>query len=206
VKEDERERGFRIQPPDLAGVQPSAPTCGSADDDVVDEPVEVEGAIWSDARVVAHRLDRPALTDLRLTGCDIAGVTASAFAVRRTEVAHTRLRDCVWSGGIVQDAVFDVCTVERSSLRFSTLQRVSFSGCSLTGCDFYGATFDHVWFEHCDLTGAKFDNCTVKTLRLRSCTLLGVTGATSLKGAELDLDDLPALAPSLAKELGIRLR
>ncbi|HMC71694.1 MAG TPA: pentapeptide repeat-containing protein, partial [Mycobacteriales bacterium] len=90
------------------------------------------------------------------------------------------------------------------SLRFSTLQRVTFTDCAFVAGDFYGVTFDRVTFTRCDLSGACFDNATVKDLTLTQCALLGVTGALSLRGAVVDLDDLPGLAPSLAREAGLR--
>ena len=169
-----------------------------------DEPVELENVTLTGERVVGLELDRPQLVDVTADSCDLSGVVMSAYAARRAKVVRTRIRDCVWGGGIIQDATFDECPSERWSLRFSTLQRVVFTDCVFVAADFYGVTFDKVTFERCDLSGAHFDNATVKELTMRSCMLLGVTGALSLRGATLDLDDLPGLAPSLAREAGIR--
>jgi len=171
---------------------------------VDDEPVELDGVTLTGERFVSLELDRPQLVDLTVDGCDLSGVVMSSYAVRRAKVLRTRIRDCVWGGGIMQDCTFDECPSERWSLRFSTLQRVTFTDCAFTGGDFYGVTFDKVIFERCDLSGAHFDSATVKELTIRSCTLLGVTGALSLRGASVDLDDLPGLAPSLAREAGLR--
>jgi uncharacterized protein YjbI with pentapeptide repeats len=107
------------------------------------------------------------------------------------------------AGGMVQDVTVVDCPTENFSARFSTLQRVTFTDCRLAGADFYGVTFDRVVFERCDLRGAHFDSAVVKQLTLRECGLLGVTGALSLRGAHVDLDDLAELAPSLAREAGL---
>lgn len=171
---------------------------------VDDEPVELEDATYTGERFVGIELDRPQLVDLTVDGCDLSGVVMSNYAARRVKVTRTRIRDCVWGGGMVQDCTFEECPSERWSMRFSTLQRVAFTDCVFVEGDFYGVTFDKVSFERCDLSGAHFDNATVKELTLRSCTLLGVTGALSLRGAAVDLDDLPGLAPSLAREAGLR--
>ena len=173
----------------------------SADDD----PLEVDGLVLSGERLVGVSLDRPQLTDVQASDCDLSGVVLSAFAVRRSRAVRTRLRDCVWGGGLLQDVAFDDCPTDGLVLRFTTLQRVTFTDCRLAGADFYGATFDRVVFERCDLTRAQFDAATVKDLELRRCDLAGVTGALSLRGASMDVDDLPALAPSLAREVGITL-
>jgi uncharacterized protein YjbI with pentapeptide repeats len=169
-----------------------------------DEPLESDGLRLSGERVVGVTLDRPQLTDIELTDCDLSGVVLSAFSVRRGKVVRTRLRDCVWGGGLLQDVFFDDCPSEQLGLRFSTLQRVTFVDCRLAGADFYGATFDRVTFTRCDLTRAHFDSATVKHLAMHQCDLAGVSGALDLRGASIDFDDLPALAPSLAREVGLR--
>jgi uncharacterized protein YjbI with pentapeptide repeats len=194
---------WAVQPPDLAGIEPNADDCA---DEGVDEPLELVGAHWTGARFLAHTLDQAELTDVRLDACDLSGVTASGASARRIELSGCRIRDCTWAGGMVQDATLSDCTTESWSLRFTTLQRVVISDSSLSGADLYGVTFDRVRFERCDLSGAAFDNATVRELRLVNCDLTNLTGAMSLRNAEIDLDDLPALAPSLARELGIRLR
>lgn len=168
------------------------------------DPVELENLTLTGERVVGVELDRASITGANLDGCDLSGVVLSSYAVRRSTVARTRLRDCILGGGIVQDSEIVDCPTERLSLRFSTLQRVTFTDCRLPGADFYGAVFDKVTFSRCDLSGAHFDSATVKELVLQSCTLLGVTGALSLRGAVVDLDDLPGLAPSLAREAGLK--
>lgn len=169
-----------------------------------DEPVELDNLTLTGERLVGLELDRAQLVDMTVDGCDLSGVVMSAYAVRRAKVMRTRIRDCVWGGGVIQDGTFDECPSERWSLRFSTLQRVTFTDCGFVDGDFYGVTFDKVTFERCDLSGAHFDSATVKELTMKSCTLLGVTGALNLRGAFVDLDDLAGLAPSLAREAGLR--
>jgi uncharacterized protein YjbI with pentapeptide repeats len=171
---------------------------------VEDDPVELDNLVLTGERVVGLELERASITGANIDGCDLSGVALSSYAVRRSKVMRTRLRDCILAGGIVQDGEIAECPTERLSLRFSTLQRVTFTDCRLPGADFYGAVFDKVTFTRCDLSGAHFDNATVKELVLQSCTLLGITGALSLRGAMVDLDDLPGLAPSLAREAGLK--
>ena len=170
----------------------------------MDDPLELDDVTLNGERLVGLELDRAQLVDVTIDGCDLTGIVMSAYAVRRAKVTRTRIRECLWGGGIMQDVTFEECPSEQLSLRFSTLQRVAFTDCTLVNADFYGATFDRVTFERCDLSGAHFDGATVKSLMLTACTMLGVTGALSLRGAVVDLDDLPSLAPSLAREAGLR--
>jgi len=193
---------WQVQAPDVAGArQLDDEFCVGLDDDAV----EIDHAVAQGIRVVARTWERADVSDVRIESCDLAGIGASSATLRRIEMTGSRLRDCTFAGSMVQDVAATDCTAEQLSLRFSTLQRVVFRNCPLSGTDFYGATFDKVWFEGCDLSGAKFDNATVRVLRIANCNLLGVTGALFLKGAVIDLDDLPPLAQSLAREVGITL-
>ena len=194
---------WRVQPPSVeTASELDEDTCATGE---ADEFLEIDQAVARGIRVVARTWERADVADVLLESCDLSGVNTSSATFRRLELHNSRLRDCAFAGSMLQDIVVTDCTVERLSLRFSTLQRVVFRNCRLNGTDFYGATFDKVWLDGCDLSEATFDNATIRSLRLANCGLLGVKGAVFLKGAVIDLDDLPALAPSLAREVGITL-
>jgi uncharacterized protein YjbI with pentapeptide repeats len=196
------EPDWHVQPADVAAAHELGDEfCAAIDDDAV----EIDHAVAQGIRLVARTWERADISDVRIESCDLAGLNASSATLRRLELIGSRLRDSMVAGSMLQDITATECTAERLSLRFSTLQRVVFRNCPIAGTDFYGATFDKVWFDGCDLSDAQFDNVTVRSLRISNSTLLGVTGALSLTGAVLDLDDLPALAPSLAREVGITL-
>ncbi len=162
------------------------------------------GDLWlQSARVLELDLDRPELVDVRLEDCDVSGVLARDFIARRVELRNTRLRGVTFANGQYDDGRFEDCTTSELSLRFSRLRRVVFRNCDLSGIDFYRSGFDHVTIDHCDLRRANFDGATVGCLTITDCDLSGVTGALSLKGAQLDASDLPSLAVSLAREAGI---
>lgn len=169
------------------------------------ESREFDRLVLHGERVVGIDLEAAEFTDARIEDSDLAGVVLTTPTVRRAVLRRTRLRDCVLGGAMVQDVDVTECPTERLVLRFATLQRVTFSGCGLAGADFYGTTFDRVVFDNCNLSGAHFDSVVVKELTLRSCRMLGLTGALSLKGAVVDFDDLTELAPSLAREAGLRI-
>jgi uncharacterized protein YjbI with pentapeptide repeats len=115
-----------------------------------------------------------------------------------------RLAGCVWAGGTVRDVTMDDVTAREFSLRFARLHRVVFTGCALDALDLTEAELDHVTFRNCDLTGATFTGAQVRSLRLIGCDLTGLHGAAGLAGAYVDAASLPALAPVMAAELGLR--
>jgi uncharacterized protein YjbI with pentapeptide repeats len=150
-------------------------------------------------------LDRPQLVDLRFDECDLSGITATGFGMRRVAMRGTRLRGVSLAKGQYDDGLLEGCTTDELSMRFSRLRNVTFRDCDLTGADFYQATFEHVTFEACRLRTARFHAVTIKCLRITDCDLSGLTGALDLKGAQIAVDDLASLAPSLAGEAGIEL-
>ena len=164
------------------------------------------GDLWlRGARVLELDLDRPELVDVRLEDCDVSGVLARDFIARRVELRNTRLRGVTFANGQYDDSRLEDCITSELSLRFSRLRRVVFRNCDLSGIDFYRAGFDHVTIDHCNLRRASFDGATVSCLTITDCDLSGVSGALSLRGAQLDASDLPSLAPSLAREAGIAI-
>jgi uncharacterized protein YjbI with pentapeptide repeats len=157
------------------------------------------------ARVLELELDRPEWLDLRFEECDLSGVVAKDFVMRRVQFRATRLRGVSFANGQYDDGLLLDCKTDELSLRFTRLRNVTFRGCDLSNADFYSAIFEHVTFESCSLRGARFHSADVKCLRIKDCDLLGIAGALDLRGAVLDFADLPSLAPSLAGEAGIEL-
>jgi uncharacterized protein YjbI with pentapeptide repeats len=186
-------------PPSISAYEPSSEAPTDCDDDIHD--------LWlSGARVLELELDRPEILDVRLEDCDVSGVTATGFAVRRMHLRNTRLRGVTMVKGQYDDGLIEDCGTSDLSLRFSRLRRVVFRDCDLTGADFYNATFEHVTFDDCNLQRARFDGAIVKCLAITNCNLTAINGVAGLSGAQLDASDLPNLAQSLAREAGILIR
>ena len=185
-------------PPNLSVTEPAGDTLLLDDGDAADQ--------WlTGVRVLELDLDRPQLVDLRLDECDLSGITANGFGMRRVAMRRTRLRGVALSKGQFDDGFLEDCVTDELSMRFSGLRNVTFRNCDLTGADFYQATFEHVTFDGCRLRSARFHAVTIKCLRITNCDLSGLGGALDLKGAVVDVDDLATLAPSLAGEAGIEL-
>jgi uncharacterized protein YjbI with pentapeptide repeats len=159
----------------------------------------------ANARVLELELDRPEWVDLRFDDCDLSGVVAKDFVMRRVAMRRTRLRGVSFANGQYDDGLLEDCTTDELSLRFTRLRNVTFRRCDLSGADFYSAIFEHVTLDSCSLRGARLNAVTVKCLEISGCDMTGVAGALDLKGAVMQLDDLQTLAPSLAREAGIEL-
>ena len=82
---------------------------------------------------------------------------------------------------------------------------MTFDGCIMQQADFMGVRGEDLRFHGCDLTGASFSHAELAGAGFRRCVMDEVEGVEGLRGAEMDVDQVVALAPAMAAALGIRL-
>jgi len=134
-------------------------------------------------RFVATDLAETGWQDSTLTGCALAGVQVFSAALRRVVFRDGKLDSVNFRDAVLTDVAFEDCVLRDVDFGGAVLLRVSFAGCTLTGADFTKATCTEV-----DLRGAQ----------------VGITaGYESLRGVTIDSGQLVALAPLLARHLGI---
>ena len=127
--------------------------------------------------------DYEGLRFAEVTFDDAAGVQAFSSALRRVRFRGGKLDSVNFRGAVFTDVTFEDCMLRDTDFGGATLLRVGFAGCTLTGADFTKTACTEV-----DLRGAQ----------------LGITaGYESLRGATIDSVQLVALAPYLARHLGI---
>jgi uncharacterized protein YjbI with pentapeptide repeats len=134
-------------------------------------------------RFVGTDLAETGWQDSTVTGCALAGVQAYSAALRRVVFRDGKLDSVNFRGATFTDVAFEDCVLRDVDFGGATLLRVSFAGCTLTGADFTKAACTEV-----DFRGAR----------------LGITaGYDCLRGVTIDSVQLVALAPYLARHLGI---
>lgn len=199
--------------PRLGALTPLETLEGDADDvlltglatDLPDQ-VDLRGSRIEKARAPGVRLHRWHLKDVEVLGSDLAGLHLSGSGLERVTVESSRLTGAGLEGGTVKDVTFTDVQAHGLSIRFAALTRVTFTDCHLRELDLTGSMLDHVSFTGCDLTGAVLRELVVKQARFTDCRMLGVTAATSLRGASIGPGELSDLAASLALESGIDVR
>jgi len=173
---------------------------------VPEEPLDLHDRAFSNERLGPGELaDNSEIVEVTFEDCDVVGILAQKSRIERVSITGSRVRGVTWAAGIIRGLTVDTVTTKDLSCRFSTLRVVTFQDCQLPEADFTEVEFDQVVIERCDLRGAKFDHAKVKSLRIAGCNLAGASGAISLRGASMDLDDVLSLAPSLARENGITI-
>ena len=173
---------------------------------MTDEPLDLHDRTYRNERLGPVELvANSEVVDVTFEDCDVVGVLADGSRLDRVTVTGSRLRGVTWAGGVIRDVTLELVNGTDLSCRFSTLRVVTFRDCQLPEADFTEAEFDQVLFERCDLRAAKFDHAKVNKVRIAGCNLAGASGATDLRGASMELDDVLSLGPSLAKEIGITI-
>ena len=136
-----------------------------------------------EVRFVACDLAETGWQDVTLSGCALAGVQAFSAAMRRVTFRGCKLDSVNFRSGTLTEVTFEDCLLRDAEFGGAVLRRVSFGGCTLAGADFAKASCTEV-----DLRGAE----------------LGISGGyESLGGTTIDSVQLVALAPLLARHLGI---
>ena len=136
-----------------------------------------------DTRFVACDLAETGWQDVTLAGCALAGVQAFSASMRRV--------------------TFRDCKLDSVNFRSATLTDVRFEDCLLRDAEFGGARLLRVSFGGCTLARADFTRVSCTEVDLRGAALGITAGYESLRGATIDSVQLIALAPLLARHLGI---
>ena len=136
-----------------------------------------------DTRFVACDLAETGWQDVTLDGCALSGVQAFSASMRRVTFRNCKLDSVNFRSGTLREVTFEDCVLRDAEFGGATLRRAVFGGCTLARADFTKTSCDEV-----DLRGAE----------------LGISGGyESLRGVTIDSAQLVALAPLLARHLGI---
>jgi uncharacterized protein YjbI with pentapeptide repeats len=166
---------------------------------------EITGSSLTDVRFAGSHWRNAVLADTALTGCDLANAGFADCGWQRVAVERSRLVGVQLAGCSLRNVTVTDSNANLANLRFTDLQRVAFTGCSLVGSDWGSAQLTDVSFTDCDLTEGAFSNAKMSRVRFVRCRLVRLAGVTGLSGAIIDRGDLLELAETLAATLGIRL-
>lgn len=155
--------------------------------------------------LTAARLREGRWSDVEVAGGQLGGLDLTGTSLRRVRYVRTRMSGAILAEAEIKDVTFEDAKLDLANFRHATLMRVQFVRCQLTEAAFGGARLMDVVFTNCDLTSAEFSAATLRQVDLRGCTLTSLSGITGLRGGTLSADQMIALMPELAAELGIKL-
>lgn len=153
----------------------------------------------------AGTLERLLVRDSIFQACDLSGVRSPEASLQRVSVTAGRMTGWDVSRGQLHDISFSGCKLNLANFRYARLHNVEFVDCILSGADFIQAMLHNVRFKQCQLDGTEFNHSMLKHADFRGCDVTGLKGWQHMRGAVLDHDQLLAIAPQLAADLGIRV-
>lgn len=170
--------------------------------------VELVGCELRQTSLAGSRLERLALLDVVLDGCDLSSLVVDHAAFTRTAIGGCRAIGLSAPGALLREVVLRDCLLDMSAFRFATLTNTLFVDCRLRQADFVGCDLTKAAFTRCDLTGAEFSQVKAKGAHFVDCTWDAVRGFTSLRGARLVVSspvDADVLLRTMAADAGILL-
>lgn len=166
----------------------------------------------------------------KFSECRLRRVTFEHGSLARGLVADSEIAECRFVATDLSDVEWRDIRVDGSLIAGGTfigsrLLRVTFADAKLTGVNLRGARLSEVTFERCLLSDVDLAEATVSRVRFADCTISGLDvtktrfektdfrsstlqisrGLLSLRGTRMDVDQLFAIAPAIAADIGIAI-
>ncbi len=142
--------------------------------------------------------------DAELEGIDLTG-RRLAGAVR-TRFVRCRLSGTDLSDATIEDVTFEDCALDLASWRMARVRRVTVAGGRIDGLDATGAHLADVVLGAVSLAGVVLDGSRCERVDLTGADLSHAESLPSLAGTTISAPQAVALAPRLARSLGIAVR
>lgn len=184
------------------------------------EDVKIENESFHQSTLQAFSIANSRIMKTDFTGVEIHGfgIKNAVFGDCDMTVAkypdaswHTaQLHDSRCSGmqldkAVLKDVLFKNCKLDMTNLRFAKLVNIIFDSCVVNEMDFYNADLKNIAFINCDIDNVEFSSAKLHNVDLTESRIINLKGASSLRGATINNEQLIYLAPYLASEFGIKV-
>lgn len=167
------------------------------------ERVELVRCTVSTMRMTAAQLRRLHLTDVRLVDCDLSQVVFEEASFDRVELVRCRLSEADLGGARLVDVRFVECQLDGAALRLAEAARLTVEQSTAPGLDLYRARIPGARITDTDLTGTDLSGADLARARLHGSRLVDVRGATALRGAAIDAEQVVDAGLSVLADLDI---
>lgn len=136
--------------------------------------------------------------------CIASDFTDSGWS--RATIVDARCSGAIFQLSQLKDVVFRNCKLDLVNFRYAKLKRVVFDGCILSDVDFSAAELSDVVFENCSIDRFQISNAKLQRVDFAGSQLGEIFGISSMKGAIVSDSQLIAIAPYIAREIGISIQ
>jgi len=181
----------------------------------------IEGEDISNLRIKRVSIDESQITKTSFSGVNIEKLATKDCVYKDCDFTASSLADSTWhvveiigarcSGTQLQNStfknvLFKGCKIELANFRFSRLENVIFEDCMINDIDFYSANLKNVVFDGSSIENISFAGARLKNVDLSGARIDSVKNSAGLKGATISYEQLTALSPYFAQELGILIK
>ena len=167
------------------------------------ERVELVRCTVSTMRIIAARLRRLHMTDVRLVDCDLSQAVFEEASFDRVELIRCRLSEADLGGARLVDVRFVECQLDGAAFRLVEAARLEIEHSTAPGLDLYRARVPGARVTDADLTGADLSGADLARARLHGSRLVDVRGATALRGASIDAEQVVDAGLAVLADLGV---
>ena len=206
----------RPEPPDLAPRRDPAPAVlePGALWDGVEAGAEVEvgehvagvrlrESRWIGADLSGRRLSGLECRDTEFVHCNLSGAVLEDASLTRVAFTECRLTGVVLSGATLRDVRVADGRADLALLRMAKAKHLWIEDTSLRGADFYAFDGTGCAFLGCDLTDAVLGEANLPGVQLHRSTVDAVRGASALRGARIDANQVVPLGAAILAALDI---
>lgn len=145
------------------------------------------------------------IVECRFSGLGVPMVKMARSVLRNVEFVDSRLGAVEAYDTDVAGLEFRGCRIEYLNLRDAKLTDVKFTDCIIEELDLTQASGRRIGFSGSRVSTLVARNSKLSDLDLRGTDLATITGWSSLRGAFVTTEQLMALTPSFAAEVGLVL-
>lgn len=169
------------------------------------EHVELVGCSLTGVDLTSRRLAGFQARDVVFEGCDFSGAVLDGAQLDRVVFRGCRLTGAMLTAARLQDVVIEDCVATLANFRATRAALLFVRRTSLVEADFYTATLTDSAILDCDLSRANVRDLRAQRLHLHGSTLDRLVGATSLRGALIDDEQIIALGAAVLADIGVSI-
>lgn len=175
------------------------------DVDAMADDVELVGCAVTGVDLTARSLIGFRARDVVFENCDLSGAVLDRAQLDRVVFRGCRLTGTMLTAARLQDVVIEDCVATLANFRATRASLLFVRRTSLVEADFYTAALTDCAILDCDLSRATVRDLRAERLHLHGSTLDHLVGATSLRGAFIDDEQVIALGAAVLADVGVSI-
>ncbi len=161
------------------------------------EHSDIAGCRFAGAALTGVSFADSRIVDTEFVDCELSGADFDTAALTRVAFVRCRISSANFGGARLTDVAITASKANDLNLRMTKLERCAVHETVIEQSDFTGSQGAEIAFVDSDLSATVFTNARLKNLVLYGSTLTELVGASALKGATIDSNQVLPFALAL---------